>query len=328
MVCYMSINERPILIVDAMNLFVRSYSAYPTMSSHGYQMGGCIGFLKTFRRLVYEIGPRAIYVAWEGGGSQKRRALYSEYKMNRKPEKLNRFYEDDIPDSDENKKHQIIALLGMLKGVPACQLYVSDCEGDDVIAYLSRRRFKDRLKIIVSSDKDMYQLLDDTTKIYNLHKKTYVTTEDVVNEFRVQPKNFALAKALCGDPSDNIPGVKGLGFKTVAKILPFLSLENDILLQDVFDYCGSHSDESVSYRRILESKDEIRRNWKLVHLDGGMLSPHQASKIDSLIDTYVPRADRMGLVKNLIKEGVNDFDVAEFLMTFNCIENIENTRNE
>jgi 5'-3' exonuclease len=320
----MSNDERPILIFDAMNLFVRSYSAYPTMSSHGYQMGGCIGFLKTLRRLVNEIGPRAVYIAWEGGGSQKRRALYSEYKMNRKPEKLNRFYEDDIPDSDENKQHQIVALLSMLKNVPACQLYVSDCEGDDVIAYLARGRFRDKLKIIVSSDKDMYQLLDESTKIYNLHKKNYVTVEDVVEEFRIQPKNFALAKALCGDATDNIAGVKGLGFKTAAKILPFLSLEDDIILEDVFKYCESHSDESVSYRRILESRDDVKRNWRLVYLDGGMLSSHQATKIDSLIDTFAPQANRMGLVKTLIKEGINDFDVAEFLMAFNCIENVRN----
>jgi 5'-3' exonuclease len=294
------------------------------MSSHGYQMGGCIGFLKTLRRLTNEICPKAVYIAWEGGGSQKRRALYSEYKMNRKPEKLNRFYEDDIPDSDENKQHQIVALLSMLKNVPVCQLYASDCEGDDVIAYLSRGRFKNNSKIIVSSDKDMYQLLDEHTKIYNLHKKNYVTVPDVISEFRIQPKNFALAKALCGDATDNISGIKGMGFKTATKILPFLSLEDDIILDDLFKYCDSHSDESTYLKRIVEQKDLIQRNWRLVYLDGGMLSAHQASKIDSLIDTFDPQSNRMGLIKALIKEGINDFDVADFLMVFNCIENVRN----
>jgi DNA polymerase-1 len=324
----MSTDQRPILIIDSMNLFVRSYSAYPTMSAHGYQMGGCIGYLKTLKRLVSEIGPSGIYVAWEGGGSQKRRALYSEYKMNRKPEKLNRFYEDDIPDTDDNKKHQIIALLGMLKCVPVCQLYVSDCEGDDVIAYLTRGPFKDVPKIIVSSDKDMYQLLDDTTKIYSLHKKTYVTIPDVVEEFRVQPKNFAIAKALCGDPTDNIPGVKGVGFKTVAKSLPFLSTEEDVILEDVFKYCHSHSEDSVVLRRIVEQEEEIKRNWRLVHLDGSMLSHAQSSKVDHLINTFEPMSDRMGLIRSLVREGINDFDVESFFYAFNCIHNIENrTRN-
>ena len=105
----MSTSQRPILIIDGMNAFVRSYAAYPSMSSHGYQVGGCVGFLKTLRKLVSEISPSSVYVVWEGGGSQRRRNLYADYKMNRKPEKLNRFYEDDIPDSDDNKKHHLIS---------------------------------------------------------------------------------------------------------------------------------------------------------------------------------------------------------------------------
>lgn len=311
-----------------MNLFVRSYSAYPSMSAHGYQMGGCIGFLKTLQRLVNEIGPSAVYIAWEGGGSQRRRALYSEYKLNRKPGKLNRFYEDDIPDTEENRQHQIIALLGMLKCCPVCQIYVSDCEGDDVIAYLARGPFKAVPKVIASSDKDMYQLLDENTRVYNLHKKTYIVPEDVVKDFRVQPHNFALAKALCGDPSDNIPGVKGLGFKTVARVLPFLSLEEEVLLEDVLKFCHSHADESVLYQRIVDHEEEVKRNWKLVFLDGSMLSAHQASKVDHLISTFRPRIDRMGLIKALIKEGVNDFDAEGFFYAFNGIDNLGNKSEE
>jgi len=315
--------QRPILIIDAMNAFIRSYAAYPQMSSHGYQMGGCIGFLKTLRKLVNEISPSAVYVAWEGGGSRKRRALYSEYKMNRRPEKLNRFYEDDIPDSEENKQHQIIALLAMLKCVPVCQLYVGDCEGDDVIAYLSRQLFKSVPKIIASSDKDMYQLLDEETTIYNLHKKTYITGANVVEDFHVHPQNFALAKALCGDPGDNIPGIKGMGFKTATRVLPFLSLEGDVLLEDVINFCHTHAEDSALYQRIVDHADEVRRNWRLVHLDGSMLSAHQASKVDHLVNTFKPRIDRMTLVKNLVKEGIGDFDVEGFFYVFNGIDNLE-----
>ena len=318
---------RPVLIVDAMNLFVRSYSAYPTMSSHGYQMGGSIGFLKTLRRIVMEQQPSAIYIAWEGGGSQRRRSLYSEYKMNRKPEKLNRFYEDDIPDSDENKQHQIIALLAMLKCVPACQIYVSDCEGDDVIAYLCRGPMRGVPKVIASSDKDLYQLLNTETQIYSLHKKTYVTEPDVLIEFRVRAHNFALAKALCGDPTDNVPGIKGLGFKTVAKMYPFLGTEEEILLQDVIDYAAAHRDESIVHRRVVDQQDDLRRNWRLVYLDGSMLSATQASSIDHLVGTFQPRIDRMALVKQLVKEGIGDFDVEGFFYAFNCIDGLEYKTN-
>jgi len=316
-------NTRPVLIVDAMNLFVRSYSAYPTMSAHGYQMGGCIGFLKTLRRVVFESQPKAVYICWEGGGSTKRRRLYSEYKMNRKPEKLNRFYEDDIPDNEDNKRYQIEALLHMTRCVPVCQLYVSDCEGDDLVAYLCRGPMRAEDKIIVSSDKDLYQLLDDQTKVYSLHKKTFVTKETVMEEFRVQAKHFALAKALCGDAGDNVPGIKGVGFKTVAKLFPFLGIDEDVLLQQVIDYAHTHIEESPKFQRIVEQEDDVKRNWRLVYLDGSMLSPTQQQQIDHRIQNFVPKADRMGLMKQLAKEGIGDFDVEDFFYAFHCIDNLQ-----
>jgi len=315
--------QRPVLIVDGMNLFVRSWAAYPTMSSHGYQMGGCIGFLKTLRRIVSEVQPSVVYVAWEGGGSQRRRKLYPMYKLNRRPEKLNRFYEGDIPDTDENRQHQLITLLGMLKCIPVCQLYVSDCEGDDIIAYLCSSPLRKKEKIIVSSDKDLYQLLSKDTKIYSLHKKTFVEAPDVLVEFRVQAHNFALAKALCGDPSDNVPGIKGIGFKTVSKMYPFLGTEQEALLQDVISYAAAHIDESVIHRRVVQQQEDIKRNWHLVFLDGSMLSATQAASVEHVMSTFKPRSDRMGLMKLLLKDGISDFDVENFFYSFNCINNIE-----
>ena len=182
-------SDRPVLIVDGQNLFIRSWAAYPQVSSHGYQMGGCIGFLKTLRRIVSEVQPTLVCVAWEGGGSQRRRNIFPDYKLGRRPEKLNRFYGDDIPESEENRKHQLIALLEMLKHTPACQVYASDCEGDDIIAFLCRGPFRSSNKIIVSSDKDMYQLLDESTRIYSLHKKRVLTRDDVFEEYRITPNN-------------------------------------------------------------------------------------------------------------------------------------------
>lgn len=314
-------SDRPILLVDAMNLFVRSWAAYPTMSTHGYQMGGAVGFLKTLGRICNEIKPIQVIICWEGGGSTKRRKIYSEYKMNRKPEKLNRFYGDDIPDSEENKQYQIKVLLQLLKNVPVFQVYASGSEGDDVIAYLCRGRFKGQNKIIASSDKDMYQLLDDeTTCVYNLHKKTYILAENVFEEFGVLASNFAIAKALCGDGSDNIPGIKGLGFKSLTRRLPFVGLEHDVTLEKVFDYCEAHKKESIHYRRVLEGRDDVKRNWRLVYLDDHTLSNDQAAKIDHALDTFKPKVGKMELMRILAREGVNDFDPSWFFYALNCID--------
>lgn len=314
-------SDRPILLVDALNVFIRSWAAYPTMSVHGYQMGGTVGFMKTLARLCSEIKPQKVIICWEGGGSTKRRKLYSEYKMNRKTEKLNRFYDDDIPESEENKQYQIKALLQLLKYAPVFQLYVSGGEGDDVIAYLCRGRYKGINKIIASSDKDMYQLLDDeTTRIYNLHKKVYITTDDVYQEFKILASNFALAKALCGDTSDNIPGVKGLGFKSLTRRLPIVGLEHHLTLDKIFDYCEAHHKESIHYRRILEGKDDIKRNWRLVFLDDHTLSNDQANRIDHVLDTFKPAVQKMELMRILAREGINDFDATWFFYALSCID--------
>ena len=172
--------ERPVLIVDSLNLFIRSYCVSAQVShTGGYSLGGTIGFLRSLRRIVEEIQPSRVIVVWEGGGSSKRRSLFKEYKQNRRPLKLNRFYEDDIPDSEDNKVFQIALLVKFLKSSPVTQLFVTDFEADDVIAYLVKGPLKDVEKIIVSSDKDMYQLLDDKTRQYSLHKRTIVTKEDV-----------------------------------------------------------------------------------------------------------------------------------------------------
>jgi len=321
-------SDRPILLIDGANLFIRSWAAFPTMSSHGHQMGGCIGFLKSLKKIVTEIQPSGIYVAWEGGGSQRRRNIYSDYKLGRRPEKVNRFYGDDIPDSEENRKHQLISLLEMLKNVPVCQVYASDCEGDDIIAFMCNGPFRDRSKVIVSSDKDLYQLLNDNTKLYSLHKKRIVDALEIFDEYRIKTKHFALAKALCGDPGDNIDGIKGLGFKTAAKKIPLLGSDEELLLDDVISYCQVRIDESSVYKRIVQEKEILQRNWKLVYLDGSMLSATQVSKVQHAVDTFIPRTNRISLIRLLIKEGVTDFDVEGFFYAFNCIEDVRLTSGD
>lgn len=315
--------NRPVLIIDSSNLFIRSWAAYPQMNSNGEPAGGYIGFLKTMRRIVGETGCKAIYVTWEGGGSSRRRSIYPEYKMKRKPQKLNRFYEDDIPSTSDNEKHQMFMLLSLLKCLPVCQLYASDAEADDLIAYLCLGHLKNEDKIIVSSDMDFYQLLDEKTSIYNLHKKAIVNKQGVIDRFRISANNFAVAKSICGDDGDNVPGLERMGFKTLTKYVPMLGLEQDISLDDVFNYCRTHLTENKNFKRILDFEKEARRNWQLVYLSGGMIAPNQAERIDRVIETFVPTVDKMGLHKLLIKEGINSFNVNEFLFALNGLDGIK-----
>lgn len=311
-------DTRPILLVDARNLFTRHYVVNPDMSSHGLQIGGVVGFLKTIRRLVSDLSPQRVIIAWEGGGSTKRRAIYADYKANRKPERLNRFYEDDIPDTEDNRVWQMATLAKLLKRFPVTQVYVQDCEGDDVIAYLCRAPFKDHRKIILSNDRDFYQLLDERTSVYSPQTKRIHTLEDVKKEFHgITPRNFALAKALCGDASDNIKGVRGLGFKTLVSRIPLLVADHDVTIDEVLDYCRVRASEAKVMRETAQSEDLIRMNWRLVYLGGTTLTNDQESKVDTVLAEPTPKIDMLSFMRDLNEIGVRSIDNPhEFCVSF------------
>jgi DNA polymerase-1 len=309
---------RPTMLVDAMNLFCRFYVRHPAMSRNGEPMGGVVGTLYALRQYVELMRPTDVVIAWEGGGSLRRRQLFPEYKSHRRPDRLNRFYEDDIPNTVENRDDQVRALVECLKHVPTCQVYASDCEADDVIAYMRRTHYRERHVVIISSDRDYYQLIDDNTRIFRPGKKTFVTKTDVLNEFGISPTNFPLAKALCGDPSDNIPGVKGVGFKTLARRFPSLSLDDVVELDALLSECKSAIEARAKikvYNAIINSSELIRRNQRLVDLDGNMMGPEQRRKVDHVVQTFEPRRDKIGLIRELLRLGINDFNADEFFYT-------------
>ena len=314
-------DSRPVLLIDMANTFVRNYVVQPDMSSQGMQVGGIVGSLKTIRRLVSDLSPKKVVVVWEGGGSSKRRALYSEYKAHRKPSRLNRFYEDDIPDTEDNKVWQMAMLAKLIKKLPLTQVYVQDCEGDDVIAYLCRNSFRDDNKIILSNDRDFYQLLDEKTNIFSSQSKRIHTMFDVEKEFYgIKPKNFALAKALCGDASDNIKGVKGLGFKTLTKRVPIIASSEDITIDDVVDYCNVRRQEAKVMSNICEQEKLIRLNWRLVYLGGKTLDHSQESKVDTIIEQSESKLDLLGFMRTVNEIGIRSIESPHsFCSSFNIL---------
>lgn len=314
--------EDLVLIIDALNLFTRHFVAHPATGVNGEHVGGIVGFLYAIADFAERFKPTRIVVIWEGGGSSRKRSIYSDYKQKRKPEKLNRFYEDDIPDTIENRNHQIAVLVSVLKSLPINQMYIEDCEADDVIGYLSKYKIANNKKLIVSSDKDFYQLLNKKTIIYSPTWKKFVTSKEVSNKFGVSPENFCLAKSICGDPSDNIGGVKGVGFKTLAKKFPDLGATDSMTVDDIITQCESMISEGKKLKsiiRISESKDLIKRNWKLIYLDTANLSASQISKINYSFDTFEPVRNKIHLMRTLIKEGIQTFNVDRLFLSLNHI---------
>ena len=311
-----------VLIVDALNLFTRHYVAHPAVGSNGQHVGGIVGFLYSVIGLIERYMPTQVIVVWEGGGSTKKRSLYSEYKQGRRPAKLNRYYDDDLPDTVQNRNQQILVIIEALKHTPICQLYIPDCEADDVIGYISKYSYRENRKLIASSDRDFYQLLDNKTIIYSPTWKKLVTSKEVREKFRITTQNFCLAKSICGDASDNINGIKGVGFKTLAKRFPVLNEDNDVTIDDIINHSTlmiKEGSKVKAYQNIVENEDVIRRNWKLIYLDTGNLSSSQIKRITSSLDTFVPIKNKIQIMRILLREGIQTFNVDRMFLAMNHI---------
>lgn len=268
------------LLVDGTNNFIRNYVVNPTMDVNGEPIGGFIGFLTGFRILLNTCKPDVTVVIWDGeGGSTRRRSIYSEYKAGRKV-RLNRQY-DFGTDADaelRNMQRQYELTMKYLKMLGVTQIRESACEADDVIAYVARHCCDDDLKTIVSTDKDMLQLIDDRTQVFTPVKKKMLKRQDVLDEYGILPENLAIARAIVGDGSDNIAGLKGIGMKTVSKLFPMLS-ERHCPLSEVFDHCRSPDKANPKYELILSSSDVVNGNFELMQLSSPLLGAAQCRSI-------------------------------------------------
>ena len=318
-------NKDRYLIIDGLNLFTRHYIAHPAMSENGEQIGGMVGFFNNLVRQIMSSRPEKVFIVWEGGGSKRKRDLYPDYKKGSRPQKLNRYYED-IPDTLKNRNFQLQNLIKLLSLVPVCQIYVEDAEADDAIGFISKNTFKQKNKIIISSDHDFYQLLDAKTIIWSPTLKTYVNSNKVRERYNIYPENFCLAKCVVGDNSDNIPGIKGVGYKSLVKCIGDLSSDHEMTISELIDICKENKKTSKrqAYTRIVEGEDLIKRNWKLVHLDTNNLNHFQVEKIKNKIENSALAWKNIEANKLLIELGIKSIDLLTCNQTFKILRNQNN----
>lgn len=313
-----------IILVDALNFFMRHFAANPSTNENGDHVGGVVGFLKGAQLLIDNIHPSKVYVVWEGGGSLRRRSIYKNYKNGRRPVKLNRFYSSDIPNTVNNRNYQINLLTKLLglSGFP--QLYVSDCEADDVIGYLTKNKLRKENITIVSSDKDYYQLLEkNRVNIWSPGQKKILTSESIKERFGISSENFCVARCFIGDGSDGLPGVKGAGFRTLIKRFPELAKEEYVSVEEIIKLSNERSQNSKIkiYNQIVVDSKIAKINWKLMNLDAVNLSADQVKKINYRVDTVNREINKINFMRVLIREGIKTFDANKFFMTARSIFN-------
>ena len=209
-----STDKKRVIIIDALNMFIRAYIVDPSLSTNGDPIGGIKGTMKIMQKLVRMTQPDEILVVWDGpNGSAKRKSIYKSYKEGRKPLRLNRSVHNLTDDQIVmNKIWQQSRVVDYFNEMPIMQLMLPEIEADDVIAYTcGLERYKGWQKVIISNDKDFYQLCDDETVVSRPTGDQLMNKKRIIEEFGVHPTNMALARAIVGDASANLQGIKGAG---------------------------------------------------------------------------------------------------------------------
>src|ERR1035437_516356 len=219
-----------ILIIDGNNLFIRGFCASPSLNNNGDHSGGVVASLKSMGAAIKLLCPSRCIVVFDGvGGSFKRKQIYPDYKAHRTGKiRLNRAYEEmsDPKTEEENRTKQYLRFINYLQVFPVNIMSFDHIEADDLIAYLALDYFKNSNKItIMSTDKDFLQLCNSKINGYSPTKKRIYGIPEVLAEYQIHPNNFVLFRSIDGDSSDNIPGIKRAGNKTVVKHFPWLQDE-------------------------------------------------------------------------------------------------------
>jgi 5'-3' exonuclease len=294
-------SDSDVLLVDFYNLFLRSFMAVPTMNDNGLHVGGIAGFLKTIGAAIKLLTPSKVVIVIDGkGGSLKRRALYPQYKANRKTSiRVNRSYEELSSSELEEAslKKQLFRTVAYLDTLPVITIAIDNVEADDVIAYLAKEYYKEKNIYIASCDKDFLQLVNDRIKVWSPSKKKLYGCAEIFGEFGISCQNFIYYRVLEGDTSDNIDGIKGAGLKTILKCFPFLKENRRISINEIFNYSENNKSKFKLYNTILENKNIVERNYALMQLEDTQIQSFSQLRINEYMQKPINRLNKIQFFK-------------------------------
>jgi DNA polymerase-1 len=208
--------RKKLTLIDGYGFVFRAYYAIPPlMRTDGTQLNAVYGFTSMIMKLLENLETSHIALVLDYGGKTFRSEIYPEYKANRASCPL-----DLIP--------QFKIIRDSAKAMNLAILEKQGFEADDIIATLTKKYAHEDFQVmIISSDKDLMQLINTNVLMYDAMKNKMITEKNVEEKFFVSPNRVLDVLALIGDQSDNIPGIKGIGPKTAAELInQFGSLEN------------------------------------------------------------------------------------------------------
>ena len=263
------------LLIDGSNILELSSCADHTLSNNGMDYGGIFQFLLQIKLLLQKGNFRYVYVMWDGINSgQMRYKLNSQYKSNRDKEyddddlspymqavneKIKNmqdyfFKQKDPIKMAERKKHKEL-FYWQRDVIMECleELFIRQClcdytEADDLIGYYVAHKKPNERIVILSNDRDLTQLISDDVIVYVQSMKKFINTKNHTDIMGYNYQNVVLKKIICGDSSDNIKGIKGVGEKTLFENIPEFKTRK-VELEEVVDRVRKLNEERVSNKK-------------------------------------------------------------------------------
>jgi len=202
-----------LILIDGSNMLFRMCFGMPSiLNKNKKEVRGVYGFIASILKLSKAFNTDKFVVCFDTETSlSNNKELDNDYKSNRPDYST-------LPEN-ENPFVQLDYIQKALKELNIPTINCTDNEADDYLASIAKKYESSYNVVIISSDKDLLQIVSDNTNVYNAQAKILYTKEKIKEKFNVSVDQYLLYKALIGDNSDNIKGIKGVGPKTAVKLL-------------------------------------------------------------------------------------------------------------
>ena len=300
-----------VLLVDGDNLLTIGFYGCKNFFYKGEHIGGIYHFLNTLKKSLETYHLDKICVFWDGeNSSQERKKIYFQYKENRRSSRL-------TEEGQNSYNYQRTRIKRYLEELYVRQGEFANCESDDCIAYYTHNSPNEK-KIIYSSDRDLAQLVNKDVSLYNpSHGKLYEPNSNIeYDKETILIENVKLVKILCGDPSDNIAGIRNLGIKRLLTLFPdfqtkTLTLEevrkmgDDIFEKDKENKMIQNFLSGVTKLGVL-GEEFFYINNKMVNLDEPILTDEARQDILALVNDSLDTEGRSykNCMKMMMEDGI------------------------
>ena len=246
-----SVAPRHVFLIDGSGFIFRAYHALPPLTrSDGTPVSAVLGFSNMLAKLLSETDADHMAVVFDYSGKSFRNQLYDQYKAQR-------------PEAPPDLALQFPLVRRATEAFGVCQIELENFEADDLIATYARHAVEAGAEVtIVSSDKDLMQLVNDRVTMLDPIKNRPIGADEVREKFGVGPDKVIDVQALCGDSVDNVPGVPGIGVKTAAELINAYGDLETLLARK------GEIKQPKRRQALIDNEDKARLSKVLVKLDG------------------------------------------------------------